>query len=88
MNNQVESIQMRIYYRRRLAEAVAETFAYRTACTPEEYFGGIRVHGLYPSLTVSLSDSVTDKIRKYGICMEPYFEEPYLTAVRKNFANK
>ena len=85
--NKTDSLQLRIYWRRRLAESVAEILAYRTAKIPEEFFAGISVRGYYPDLTVHLSDSVTDKIREYGICMEPYFEEPYLAAVRKNFDN-
>jgi hypothetical protein len=83
----IDNLQLRIYWRRRLAESVAEILAYRTARMPEEFFSGISVRGYYPTLTVHLSDSVTDKIKKYGICMEPYFDEPYLTAVRKNFDN-
>lgn len=86
MNN--PSLHLRMHYRKRLRESIAEIIAYRVACMPDQVLGGILVHGAYPNYRIEIDEIMVPMLMEYTICFEPCFEEPsILGAMRKNYGN-
>lgn len=88
MNNDNQPIGLRMHYRKRFAQSIAETVAYRAGIFPDTVISLVNIRGACPDYRVELDEKLIPLLIENTICFDPCFEEPsILGAMKKNYEN-